>query len=115
MLNEDCVGCIFDIGRSNVCSISPFFLATTGAPRGSIGSANDPQIYINYSPDTQATQSNRLEDSQNPVTRVPMVCTEHAQPESQQSCCSFLPVTSLRVCALVPSAPTPLVKRRVLL
>jgi hypothetical protein len=63
-------------------SVSPFFLATTGAPGGSIVSANDPQIYINYSPDTQATESSRLEDSQNPVSRVPMVCTEHAKPES---------------------------------
>ncbi|RYO45249.1 hypothetical protein AA0113_g10521 [Alternaria arborescens] len=63
-------------------SVSPFFLATTGAPRSSIVSANDPKIYINYSPDTQATKSNSLEDSQNPVTRVPMVYTEHAKPES---------------------------------
>ncbi|RYN17315.1 hypothetical protein AA0115_g11889 [Alternaria tenuissima] len=63
-------------------SVSPFFLATTRAPRSSIVSANDPQIHINYSPDTQATKSSSLEDSQNPVTRVPMVCTEHAKPES---------------------------------
>lgn len=82
MLDEGCVGCVFGIERSNVFSISPFFLATTRAPRGSIVSANDPQIYINYSPDTQATKSNRLEDSQNPVTRIPVVCTEHAEPES---------------------------------
>lgn len=82
MLNKDCVGGVFSIDRSSIFSVSPFFLATTRAPRGSIVSASDPQIYINYSPDTQATKSSRLEDSQNPVARVPMVCTEHAQPES---------------------------------
>lgn len=82
MLSEDCIGYVFGIDRSNIFSVSPFFLATTGAPRSSIVSANNPQIYIDDSPDTQATKSSHLEDSQNPVTRIPMVCTEHAEPES---------------------------------